>query len=254
MNYRTLTLTVLVAALAAAAGYADLVETAKPVSPEEQLKSRITEGTQGFSDIKMDVTVTQKDKKALTRVESSYSRLYDFKSATIYVKQPDKMRTEGRLGMIRFEYIINGSDKIVRAPTINFNKREKYPDEPAKVQDALDTGLITPSLWRTRSIQIVDDAEAAAAGEIKVRYSYPAGDMQYLIWLDEKDLWLKRFEKRQADGTLEVRFVYSNPQRFGEVIWMPTRTEMYAADGAKAGTLESSKVEVNINPPDTMFQ
>ncbi len=251
MKFRLFVLTTAIALLAVAASYAESVVAA---SPEEQLKARITEATKGFQDIKMDVTVTQKDKKALMKVQSAYSRLYDFKSATIHVKQPDKMRTEGRLGMVRFEYIINGSDKLIRSPSINFNKRESYPDDPSKLQDALDMGLITPSIWRTRGMQIIDDPEAKATGEIKVRYFFPRGDMLYYIWLDEKDLWLKRFEKRRADSTLEVSFVYSNPQHFGDVIWMPTKTEMFASDGSKAGTLESSKVEVNANPPDTLFQ
>jgi len=251
MNFRLFVFAAAFAAMAAAAYAAEVVSSA---TPEEQLKARITEATKGFQDIKMDVTVTQKDKRALARVEASYSRLYDFRSATIYVKLPDKMRTEGKLGMVKFEYIINGCEKIVRSPQINFNKRESYPEASAKVQDALDMGLITTSLWRTRGLQIMDDPEATAAGEIKVRYFYPNNDMQYLLWLDSKDLWLKRFEKRRRDNSLVVRFVYSNPQRFGDLIWMPTRTEMFAPDGSKAGTLESSKIEVNLGPPDAMFQ
>ena len=164
------------------------------------------------------------------------------------------LRQLDMLGMVKFEYIINGGAKIFRAPKVKINKKEDYSKDPAKLQDALDVGLVTSSLWRSRTIEIIDDPDAEANGEIKTRLRYAKGDMQYFAWIDAKDLWLKKYERRDAQGNLKVRIVYSNPQKIGDIIWMPTVVEMYSPEGEKAGTSQMSDIKVNNGIPDTLFQ
>lgn len=224
------------------------------VTAEDELKLRIEQATAGFKDITFVGTVTYKNKKAMAKIDSNYVRLYDFQSARVYYKEPDKLRIEGKLGMVKFEYICNGSLKIVRAPAIRFINRKDYADDPAKLQDAFDLGLVTPSLWRHRRIEIVEDSEAAGRGEVKLRLRWPKGDMTHFAWLDAKDLWLKSFEKRSADGKLLFRVHYSNPRRVGDVIWMPTKIEVYTSDGEKAGSTEYSDIKVNSDISDSLFE
>ncbi len=221
---------------------------------EGELRSRITEATKSFQDLTMVGTVIYKDRKALAKIESAYSMLYDFKSATISFKYPDKLRMDGKLGMVRFEYIVNGSTKLIRAPSVRINKKEDYSNDPAKTQSALDIGLVTPSLWQKRKVELVNDLEAAVKGEFKLRLRWPKGDMIYYIWIDAKDLYLKMFEKRDAQGRLQIRVVYSNPKKFGGVIWVPTRVEVIGPDGDKAGVSEFSDVKVNTGLPDFLFE
>lgn len=221
---------------------------------EEELRNRIAAATKGFQDLTMVGTVVYKNRKALAKIESAYSMLYDFKSAGISFKYPDKLRMEGKLGMVRFEYIVNGSTKVIRAPSVRINKKEDYSDDPAKTQGALDIGLVTPSLWQKRKVELVDDPEAAANGELKLRLRWPKGDMIYHIWIDAQDLYLKMFEKRDAQGRLQIKVVYSDPKRFGGVIWMPTRVEVFGPDGEKAGVSELSDVKVNTGLPDSLFE
>ncbi|MGQ9454512.1 MAG: hypothetical protein ACUVRS_07260 [Armatimonadota bacterium] len=224
------------------------------ITKEEELKSRIELATAGFKDICFVGTVTQKNKKAMSKIESNYARLYDFQSARVYYKEPNKLRIEGKLGMVKFEYICNGNTKIVRAPAIRLSNRKDYPGDPAKLQDAFDIGLMTPSLWSHRNIEIIDDPEASANGEIKLRLRWPKGEMIHFAWLDGKDLWLKRFEKRTGDGKLLYRVNYSNPRKAGDIIWMPTVIEVFTSDGEKAGTTEYSDIKVNTNLSDTLFE
>ena len=221
---------------------------------EPELKARIEQAAKDFRDISMVGTVTYKNKKAIAKIESNYARLYDFKSANVSFKYPDKLRMDGKLGMVRFEYIINGWSKIIRAPTVRFTKREDFTDDPAKLQDALDIGIVTPTLWRNRRIEVIADAEAAASGEIKLRLHWPKGDMILLAWLDEKDLWLKRFEKRTSAGELQFKVIYLNPRKAGGVVWMPTTVELYASDGEKAGATEYTDIKVNTGLADSLFE
>lgn len=135
----------------------------------QELKARVEAATKDFKDIDMLGTVVESDMGAIEKVEPSYARLYELKSAKISLKTPDKLRIEGKLGMVKFEYIINDGVKITRAPMVRFKKREDYKNDPAKLQEPLDIGLITPTIWRKRSVEIVDDAEATRNSEILLR-------------------------------------------------------------------------------------
>lgn len=221
---------------------------------EEQLRARVEAATKGFCDLTMVGNVLYKDKKALEKVDSAYARLYDFSSASVSLKTPDKIRMEGKLGMVKFEYVINGTTKIFRAPKVGINKRDDYSDDPAKLQEALDVGIVTPSIWRFRRVQVVDDPEADANHEVKLLLRWNKGDMRYYIWLDADNLWLKKFEKRDSADNLQTRIVYSNPKKAGDLIWMPTKVEMYASDGSKAGVSEFCDIKVNIGLQDSLFQ
>jgi outer membrane lipoprotein-sorting protein len=220
----------------------------------DELKARIENQTKDFKDIVMTVTITGKNKEALESIEPSYTRMYEFKSASVSFKAPDKVRTEGKLGMVRFEYIINGYTKIVRSPTIRLNQKSDYKNDPGKIQDAFDLGLICSAIYKNRRIETLEDPQAQLNGEIKVRLFYPNSDMQYMAWLDERNLWLKRFEKRTSKGILKVRYEFSEPKYIDNIIWIPTRTEMYAPSGDKAGISETSNIKVNVGLDDKIFE
>lgn len=220
----------------------------------EEFKARVTEAAGDFRDFKAVGTVTEKNKKALESLNSEYARLYEFDKAYISLKQPDKLRMDGKLGMVKMTYIINGWKKIFRAAKVGISKVSDYSGDPAKLQDAFDIGLITPSMWRHRTIQIIEDEQARQNGEIKLLLKWPKGDMLNYAWVDAENLWLKKFEKRDSEGNLQVRIVYSEPQKAGGVIWMPMKTEVYTPDGEKAVTSVYSDVEVNTGLQDSVFE
>lgn len=221
---------------------------------QQELKARVVSATKDLKDISMIGTVVESNKDIVEKVDASYARLYELKSARISLKAPDKLRIEGKLGMVKFEYIIAGGMKITRAPMLRFKKKEDYSSDPAKLQGPFDMGLVTPSLWENRRVEILDDPECKLNSEIMLKLRWLKGDMYYLAWVDEQNLWLKRIEKRDGEGKLRVRMVYSNPKNIGGVIWMPTTAEMYAPDGAKAGKTEISDIKFNVGMPDSMFE
>lgn len=227
---------------------------AAPTITLDQFKEQVQEATKDFKDLSMTGTVVYKNKEALAKIEANYAQLYEFKTANVSLKSPDKVRLEGKLGMVKFEYIVNGTNKIFRAPTIKVNKKSSYADDPAKLQNALDLGIVTPTMWQYRSIEIVEDEQAQQNGEIKLKMRWPKGDMVYYVWIDAKDLYLKKFEKQRADGKLELRIIYSDAKRMCDAIWIPLRVEVFASDGTKAGTSVFSDVKVNSGLADSLFE
>lgn len=239
--------------LGACLSLAAVTNAAAPITDQE-LKTRVAAATKGFTDITGTATVREKNKDVLKRVDQAYARVYDLQSATISIKAPDSIRVDAKLGMVKVVYISAGGKKIFRASKLNMNKVEDYSKDPAKLQAPLDFGLVTPQLWLNRRVEIIDDAAAQAAGEIKLKLTWLKGDMINYAWIDATNLWLKRFEKRDGRDKLLARAEYSNPQNLGNVIWMPTKVELFAPDGAKAGSMEFSGLKLNTGLADTLFQ
>ncbi len=219
---------------------------------EDELKAQIAAATKDFADITMTINVTLKDKKALEKMEPSYARLYECKTATVFLKHPDKVRTEAKLGMVKLEYIINGSTKIFRAKNLRINQKEDCAKKPAKLQTAFDFGMVTSSLWSNRAIQIIPDSEAEANGEIKLRAQWPTGRSGHLVWLDAKDLYLKKVEKHDRQGQVESTVVYTNPVKLGPIV-IPTKAELFSPTGTSVAISECTNIKANTGLADSLF-
>lgn len=220
----------------------------------DEIKSGIARAAAGFKDASFELAVVEKNMEVIENVDSNMARMYEFKNARIYLKEPDKLRTEGKLGMVKFEYIINDGRKIIRAPMLKIRKESNYKGNPGKLSDALDFGILTPSLWAVRRLEVVDDPAAAAAGQTKIRLRWGDAAMSVLLWVDNKELSLKRMEKRDGDDRLKIAVVYSNHRRPHGAPWIPTRADVFAPDGAKIGASEASDLKVNSGLADTLFK
>lgn len=220
----------------------------------DELKSRITRAGSGLKDVTFTLNVTEKNADAIEKVDPNYSRVYEFKTARIYLKEPDKLRTEGKLGMVKFEYIINGGHKIIRAPLLKIRKESDYTGNPGKLNDALDFGVIVPSLWALRTMEIMDDAEAASRGETKVRLRWAEAAMSIVLWLDCKEMYLKRLERRDGNDQTKIVLTYTNHRKPDGAVWIPSRIEMLTPDGTKVGVSEITDIKINSGLADSLFK
>lgn len=221
---------------------------------EADLKARVQTATKDLKDLGMTANVVDFNKNAMEKLDQNLTRMLEIKSSKVSLKMPDKLKVEGKLGMVRFEYIINGTCKISRAPAIRLKQKNDYKGDPAKLQGPFDMGIVTLALWENRKVEVVDDPTATAVGEIKLELRWPKGDMVYYAWLDEKNLWLKRVEKRDSAGKLQAKSVYSNARNVGGSVWIPTTLELFAPDGTRAGKTELVDVKYNTGLQDSLFQ
>lgn len=220
----------------------------------DELKARVNRVSGKLKDISFSVTVIEKNQAALERMEPEYAALYELKSVRVYMKQPGMVRTEGKLGMVKFEYIINGWRKIVRAPMLKIRKESDYTGKPGKLTTPFDFGLVTPSLWDNRTVSVEEDAEASAAGEIRVRLRWAGSGTSIVAWLDSTNLCLKRVERRDSDDAARFRIIYMNHKLHDGVVWVPSRAEMFSPAGERVGVSELGDVKVNTGLPDSLFK
>ena len=70
---------------------------------EADLEARITDAAKGLKDITMVGRVLDTNKKALETMDANYAELYGIKLTNVSLKMPDKLRMEGRLGVVKID-------------------------------------------------------------------------------------------------------------------------------------------------------
>lgn len=227
---------------------------ADSATPTSEFKARVETVTKDLRDMSFKASVKEVNKDLLKKMDNGYTKILELKEAQISLKFPDKIRIEGKIGMVKFEYICSDGYKIARAPKIGFKKRDNFSHDPAKLQGAFDVGIITPSLWQTRKVEVIDDPEAKFKGEIKLKLQWFKGDTVYFAWVDARNLWLKRLEKQNAQGEIREVVSYADPKNLGGQLWMPTRCELKTPEGAKIGSTVVSDIKLNSGLQDSIFE
>lgn len=191
------------------------------------------------------------NQKELNKIGKSYARSHEFKKAKITFKDPDKLKMEGTVGMVKIQYIICGETRIVRIPSLRYSKRENLSDEPGKAQTSLDVGAITDGLYDTHNVKHIGTEEDVLIFQLNRK-----GDDRWnqKIWVENKTFKLLKREKYRKNGLLKARYCYKDHHNVDSVIWIPFRTETYTPAGKLAGASELKNVKVNEGVLDSIFK
>jgi len=217
-----------------------------------EVRSRIQQATAGFRDLRMDVEIAFADQKELAVIGKDYGRAYEFKRSQLVFKDPDKFKMTARAGLVNVTYIVTGDMKRVKAGLIK--KTDDIGDEPHKKQNALDVGIVTDSLWQFFNVEGVrtENLDGVPCYVLTLSLANSPQKKQY-IWVDAKDLKLLRREKREADGSLRVRYVYSGHRRVNG-IWVPGEQRVFNGHGRLGGTSVYSNIRINSGVSDSEFR
>jgi len=217
-----------------------------------EVRSRIQQATAGFRDLRMDVEIAFADQKELAVIGKDYGRAYEFKRSQLVFKDPDKFKMTARAGLVNVTYIVTGDMKRVKAGLIK--KTDDIGDEPHKKQNALDVGIVTGSLWQFFNVEGVrtESLNGVPCYVLTLSLANSPQKKQY-IWVDAKDLKLLRREKREADGSLRVRYVYSGHRRVNG-IWVPGEQRVFNGHGRLGGTSVYSNIRINSGVSDSEFR
>jgi hypothetical protein len=88
------------------------------------VRGQVKAATKGLKDITLTAKVVYGNKKELSKIGKDFPKSYDFKTTTVKYKAPDKMKVEGKLGMVGVTIIINGCFKAYRVPALHISKKE----------------------------------------------------------------------------------------------------------------------------------
>ena len=215
------------------------------------IKDELQAATAKFRDLTATFVSTYTNKNELSKMGKSYARSYEFKEAKLFFKDPDKFKMEGKLGMIRMEYIIAGDIRVFRVPSLHISKKEDLSKKGGKKQTCIDVGMITDGIWKTFDVRLIGED----SGTYVIDIAPPEDpDFRQRIWVDCKDLYMCKREQYDRKGRLRARYLFKNHKRVDGVIWVAGKTEMYNRSGGLAGISELRDIKVNDGVADSEFR
>ena len=215
------------------------------------LRSLTREKTSCLKDISLTARVVNANKDELRKISKDFPKSYEFKTSTISFKCPDKMKMEGKLGMVHGSITINGDWKITR---FIVKQKENIKNEPHKRQSEFDIGIFTDSIWSDYIVKDTDLQKGSSGNVYRVTFVRSnSRERKIACWVDADTLKLQKVEKYNSDGSLKARYIYSCHSHING-IWVPGRVDVYNCDGKLAGATEYENIRVNAGIPDSEFK
>lgn len=219
------------------------------------LKTRAAQATRGFRDLKLTCNVTYINLPELKKISKDFSQRYEFKTSTLMYKSPDKLKLEGKLGLVKMKMVINGDQKAFIIPAIRYSKKENIKDEPHKRQSDFDIGIFSDSLWNDYIVNKVENEKGSDCAMYKITFCRDNARMKKLIcWVDADSLKLYRLETYGKNGDRQVKYIYSRHIRAGSCIWLPMKIDVYNSSNNHAATIEYDDVDINTGISDSEFK
>lgn len=214
----------------------------------------VTKASDTFKDMTATLAVVQSNRRELEKMGKVFAETYQFKTAAVRFKSPDKLKMNGELGVMKAEFITAGNTRLVRIPSMRFKKKEDIAEQPEKKMTTLDIGVVSESVWSLYKVSLVRMEKNETGGPIYViRLQTPTSKKSQLIWVDGTDLKLLKRERLLDDGSLKVRTVYSDHKLINGVL-IPARAEVYNGDGKLAAVTETRDIKINTGIEDKEFE
>src|SRR5215212_5950063 len=98
----------------------------------------------GLRDVRATVVVEKKIDAALNEIDENEEKGYRIKRSQFSLKEPNKVRVEGKYGLISILYVINGDRKLRSA--MGIRKVKNIAQKPGERYTAMEIGALTPAL------------------------------------------------------------------------------------------------------------
>lgn len=210
----------------------------------------------GLRDVRATVVVEKKFDAALREIDEDEEKGYRIKRSHFSLKEPNKVRVEGKYGLINILYVINGDRKLRSA--MGIRRVKNIAQSPGERYTALEIGAVTPALveqldsrflrWETRGAKKLPVFEVRFKGE-------PGGARPEQIVIDPQTrVIVERSVMFRTRPKVKRRYVYMNPVKYAGDVWLPTRVELYSPKGNLAAIQRYDAVTVNGGLSDSLFQ
>jgi outer membrane lipoprotein-sorting protein len=203
-----------------------------------------------LNDLQATVKVLMADQKELAKINRDFGMAYRLKDMVMRYKDPDKLRMEGRIGLL----IINGSTRFFKVPQLGYAKKDDLNGSPGKRLSLLDIGLLTRSGLADTESKFVRD-ETLNNVPVHVFDVAYRGDTtgHSLVWVDPRTRAILKREWYNGEGKLRATFLYENLREIKPGLWIPTRLEVRNGEGTVAAVTAYSDLKVNQGLDDALF-
>ena len=240
--YRTLScLLLLGSAISVSMARADEIENVRAIAAR-------------LNDIQATAEARDINTKEFTRLKKQAQAL-QFKRIEFYYKNPDKYRVDSRgRELVRVSMIQNGDRETWRT-SFGLRRSQSLTGKPAKKQDTLDFGMLSPALWGMYRIQFLGEetVEGCPCLALKMTLIEDPGHGHYKVWLDAKTFRVVGWERYGGGGELKLRYMFREPERNPDGVWYSRRIELYSPEGHFVGALVLTQVKINQGLSDKLF-
>lgn len=235
--------------------YALFLTLATPTSPVAE--PSIDDYLPRFKDAAFTMKVGQANQAELRKINKDFADSYRFKTTDVKMKEPFKLRVEGKLDGSSIVYVINGKNKVIKIPRSKLSYRDNVANSPGKIQTPLDFGLITPSIF--------DDFYEAkfvrndrATGDVVFDLTYAArfkDKTRNRVFIEPTTKLLTKREWYNRHGELMAIFSYGGPVKDpGTGVFFPTSLTVRNAENKVAGTATFTDLRVNDGLAESLFE
>ncbi len=207
-----------------------------------------------FHDASFTARIKFGSQPELRKINSDFGESYRFEYTDFKLKEPFKLRGQTKVEDTDLLFILNGPNRLIRAPRQRVNVKQNLYMKPGQRQTALDFGIITPGLFNdflngkfVRSDRATGDVVFDLTYETKFK-----DPTRFRVWIDTEKKYVTKREWYGQDGNLKATFLYSSPLDTGGC-WVPTRCSVKNNDGKIAGETYYTGLKVNSGIPDSVF-
>jgi outer membrane lipoprotein-sorting protein len=221
-----------------------LVAAAAPDTSQPDLTA-IRGAHSAIQSLSMTVQSKEVQEAELRRMKNHAEMALELPRIRVFFTAPDRLRLEGKRGILPVTLIMNGNSKLVRYGPLR--TREDETGEPDKKQGGLDFGLLTNQVWTDFRITSEGRRPWEERNALVLRLtarSSPEGSY-HLVWVDEDSHRVLQIEDHKASGEMKRRQVFRQPMRTPGGAWIARRIEIFNANDKFVGALELSDVTVN---------
>lgn len=205
-------------------------------------------------DLRATVKQQTANQRELEKINRDFANSYRIKQMTARYKEPSKMRLESKVGVVNVVYIINGNHKHVSAGPIKTT--DDISNAPGKRQSLMDFGILTPGFMKLVNAKFLryDHEGGVRYPVFELTWANSDDTSKHIVWMDGKTRTVVKRQWYNQEGKLMAIFYYKNPVEAAPGIWIPTRVEVYNAEGKLGGVTTYVDLHVNEGLPDSLFQ
>ena len=205
-------------------------------------------------DLRATVKQQTANQRELEKINKDFANSYRIKQMTARYKEPSKMRLESKVGVVNVVYIINGNYKHVSAGPVK--STDDITNAPGKRQSLMDFGILTPGFMKLVNAKFLryDHEGGVRYPVFELTWANSDDTSKHIVWMDGTTRTVVKRQWYNQQGKLMAVFYYKNPVEAAPGIWVPTRVEVYNAEGKLGGVTTYVDLYVNEGLPDSLFQ
>jgi outer membrane lipoprotein-sorting protein len=207
------------------------------------------------TDLQVQVVRTEVRSDELKKMGGKVTPVLDFSQLRIQYRAPDKLRVEGKRGILPVVVIENGDVKTFRT-ALGIRSTRNVRGQPAKKQGGLELGLLSDTLWDDYNVVLVGPGTADGIDchilELTPKVDPRPGTIR--LWVDQKSFRVVQRDRYNRQGKLKHRCLFRQPLSTPVGVWLSRRAEFYNAEARFVGAVELRDVRVNQGIADSAFR